>query len=200
MHSLQFLWWQCMVSQICCLGNAQTFSLLFWRTWCLLGMMLFDVRVCAYWVYVVRFEKAKRCSLDVGRLNGNTGATKIGSSYRIRIVRGSDSCPWKHGQRIEHGQSIEHGQRIEHGKRIEHGQRIDSWYQRQSTAKVISFCLFVCWCLEPSQPLGVILGLNKNLNLSLSYSAHEPFNINHNLRVHISKQYRSKRQVIWLQI
>ena len=41
-------------------------------------------------------------------------------------------------------------------------------------------CLFVGWCFEPSQPLGVTSGLNRNSNLSLSFSAHESFNTNHN--------------------
>ena len=41
--------------------------------------------------------------------------------------------------------------------------------------------LFLCWCFEPSQPLGVTSGLNKNSDLSLSYSAHKSFNINHNI-------------------
>ena len=38
--------------------------------------------------------------------------------------------------------------------------------------------LFVGWCFEPSQPLGVTSGLNTNSNLSLSYSAHKSFDIN----------------------
>ena len=42
-------------------------------------------------------------------------------------------------------------------------------------------CLFVCWCFEPSQSLGAASGLNTNSNLSLSYSAHKSFNINHNI-------------------
>ena len=41
--------------------------------------------------------------------------------------------------------------------------------------------LFLCWCFEPSQPLGVTSGLNTNSNQSLSYSAHKSFNINHNI-------------------
>ena len=36
-------------------------------------------------------------------------------------------------------------------------------------------------CFEPSHPLGVTPGLNTNSNLSLSYSAHESFNISHNI-------------------
>ena len=34
-------------------------------------------------------------------------------------------------------------------------------------------------CFEPIQPLGVTSGLNTNSNLSLIYSAHTSFNINH---------------------
>ena len=34
---------------------------------------------------------------------------------------------------------------------------------------------------EPSQPLAVTSGLNTNSNLSLNYSAHKSFNINHNI-------------------
>ena len=41
--------------------------------------------------------------------------------------------------------------------------------------------LFVCWCFKPSQLPGVTSGLNTNFNLSLCYSAHKSFNINHNI-------------------
>ena len=44
-------------------------------------------------------------------------------------------------------------------------------------------CLFVSWCLEPSQTLRVTSGLNTNSNLSLSYSAHKSFDINHNISI-----------------
>ena len=40
--------------------------------------------------------------------------------------------------------------------------------------------LFSC-CFQPSQPLGITSGLNTNANVSLSYSAHKSFNINHNI-------------------
>ena len=57
-----------------------------------------------------------------------------------------------------------------------------SWPCLQSTCspmRIIS--QLVNWCYEPSQPLGVTSGLNTNSNLSLSYSAHKSFNINHNI-------------------
>ena len=39
----------------------------------------------------------------------------------------------------------------------------------------------VCSCFEPSQPLGATPGLNTNSNLSLSYTAHKSFSINHDI-------------------
>ena len=54
--------------------------------------------------------------------------------------------------------------------------------------------LLVSWCFEPSQPLGVTLGLNTNPNLSVSYSAHKSFNINHNISTaHLVKHTHSKK-------
>ena len=41
--------------------------------------------------------------------------------------------------------------------------------------------LFVSWCFEPSQPVGIISGLKTNSIPSLSYSAHQSFNTNHNV-------------------
>ena len=38
--------------------------------------------------------------------------------------------------------------------------------------------LFVSWCFEPSQPVGIISGLKTNSIPSLSYSAHKSFNTN----------------------
>ena len=47
---------------------------------------------------------------------------------------------------------------------------------------VSSFCpsMLVTWCFEPSQPLGIILGLTTNLSLFLSYSA-QSYNISNKI-------------------
>ena len=63
------------------------------------------------------------------------------------------------------------------------GTRLDvyaTWVQKPTLRSYFAR-MFVCWCFEPSQPLGVTSGLNTNFNLSLSYSAKKSFNINHNI-------------------
>ena len=64
--------------------------------------------------------------------------------------------------------------------------------EKKSTYESITFIidnghkagLLVSWCFEPCQPLGVTSGLKTNSNLSLSYPAHQSFNIYHNILQH----------------
>ena len=56
-----------------------------------------DVCVCGFGVYIMCLPNEKKLYSDVGQMNGNTCATKIGLLYHIRIVFGSDSCLRKHG-------------------------------------------------------------------------------------------------------
>ena len=44
-----------------------------------------------------------------------------------------------------------------------------------------SLLVFVSWCFEPSQPLGILSGLKTNSKPSLSYSAHKPSKANKNI-------------------
>ena len=80
-----------------------------------------------------------------------------------------------------------------------------SFWARLSFKKICllsssSRSLFVGWCFEPSQLVGVTSGLNTNFNLSLSYSAHKSYNINHNISTaQLFQTYTHTKPHIFLQ-
>ena len=58
----------------------------------------------------------------------------------------------------------------------------------------------VSLCFEPSQLLWVTSGVNTNSNLSLSYSSHKSFNINHNISTaQLLQTYTHTKSHIFLQ-